>query len=717
MSARQTTQPSLQAPLTAFAIVSAVVVLVVSRAYWPLIEWIDCPMVYEGDGLWNLFVIKTVLVTGWYGSNASLGAPFGATFLDFAKPESFFLLYITFMGQFTKNIALIHNLFYCSGFLMVAWSALAVLRNGFRLSWTLAVVGTVLYTFQPYHFLRISHLFLSDYLAVPLAALLILKICSSRIPFFESGNFQPASWSIWVCAAFIASTSIYYAFFSICLIFGIGLLETVRTGVWRRCAGSVVLCTLIGVLVMTNLAPSLIYRATAGKNPEVAVRSLAEADMYALRPIQLLLPVADHNIKFLANPARTYEADASTPINENRASALGFLGTLGFVVLLFALLSGHKILTEIPLLAECARTNALALFLGMAGGGGMLFAILGETQFRALNRISIFIAFFSIAGLMTILQHFLGKVSGRKQHVLTVTAGMLLVLAGLYDQIPGKVRPDTSLHAATFQSDRRFVQQLQTRLPKDAQILQLPYIGFPEVAPLHKEPAYSHLRGYLHSDTLRWSYAGMKGREGDLWHRALSSLPLTLQIETAREAGFNGIWLDRRAFPDDGQVLENNLQKEGLRLEMESEDQMLAFYPLSATGNTPPALILPMVLGQGFYPWEGKDDNRWAWTRGDASCFLTNASQELQHLHVSFTLNSLVPRQVTVLVNNKVYKTAWISPGNPVPVNFDVDCQLGRTEIRLRTDAPPSTPGNNDRRLLAMMLASFQISKSPGTQQ
>ncbi|MCK7577275.1 MAG: hypothetical protein MZV65_16505 [Chromatiales bacterium] len=86
--------------------------------FWPLSDWIRYPLVYEGDGLWNLFVIKTVLETGWYGSNDYLGAPFTANFLDFAKPESLYLLMFRMAGWVTGNAVLIHNLFY---FLVFSW--------------------------------------------------------------------------------------------------------------------------------------------------------------------------------------------------------------------------------------------------------------------------------------------------------------------------------------------------------------------------------------------------------------------------------------------------------------------------------------------------------------------------------------------------------------------------------------------------------------------
>ena len=48
-----------------------------------------------------------------------------------------------------------------------------------------------------------------------------------------------------------------------------------------------------------------------------------------------------------------------------------------------------------------------------------------------------------------------------------------------------------------------------------AMVFQLPYRRFPETQPLARMADYDLMRGYLHSDDLRWSYGFMKGRPGD----------------------------------------------------------------------------------------------------------------------------------------------------------------------------------------------------------
>ena len=93
-------------------------------------------------------------------------------------------------------------------------------------------------------------------------------------------------------------------------------------------------------------------------------------------------------------------------------------------------------------------------------------------------------------------------------------------------------------------------------------VYQLPYTqDFPEVPAFRREPPYSPMRMYVHSRTLRWSYGGMKGRPGDLWHQAVDRLPLPERVGRLQAAGFAGLVLDRAALPDAGRACDDALAR------------------------------------------------------------------------------------------------------------------------------------------------------------
>ncbi|MDQ7743551.1 hypothetical protein [Hydrogenophaga pseudoflava] len=541
--------------------------------YRPMGDWLRSPLYYEGDGLWNLFVVKTVIENGWYGANPMLGAPYGAQLLDFAKPELLFLAFHRLAGVFTHDVALIHNLFYLLGFACVALSALMVLRDGFRLHWPLAVAGALLYAFLPYHFVRLPHMFLSNYLAVPVAVWLVLRVAGERPPFLERGHWGPSSWRVWLACAVVASTSIYYAFFGLVLVAATGLMESLRRAVWQPLKSATATCLLVGGLVVLNLAPTLLYQHREGPNPAVAGRDVRELDLYALQPVQLLLPSGRHRAAPLAGITHRYNAQALN-INENTASALGMLGSAGFLALLIGLLVAHPLLNAMPPLGVAARANAVALALAVTGGGGMLLALLVSPQFRALNRISVVIAFLALAALLMIVQH------GVQRRAARVLAAALLLPLGLWDQVPAAVAPQRQATVAAYKADRHFVRRLEAIVPQGSAILQWPHVGFPEAPQLHQEGHYAHLRGYLHSTHLRWSYGGMVGRESDLWLRQLATLPVQDMARAAADRGFAGIWLNRRALPDGGAATAAALRSIGVVRTLDNADRSIAFFSL-----------------------------------------------------------------------------------------------------------------------------------------
>lgn len=676
--------------------------------FWPLSDWIRYPLVYEGDGLWNLFVIKTVLETGWYSGNDHLGAPFTANFLDFAKPESLYLLMYRVAGLFTSNAVLLHNLFYFVGFFMVAGSALLVLRRGFRLQWALAVAGALLYAFLPFHLMRQAHLFLSNYFVVPIAIWMALLVTADRPPFFTTGRWGVAGWPVWLAAAVVASTSIYYTFFALVLIASAGCLESIRTMLWRSFISAMLVSSLVAVFLVANLTPSLLYRAENGTHSKVAVRPLGEIDMFSLRPVQLLLPTTGNHLPALSELTRKYEAGAPF-VNENRTSYLGLLGAIGFFFLLVTLVAGHRLIRENHPIGVAARINVIALSLSIAGGGGMILGLLSSPQFRALNRMSVVIAFVSIAGLMLLLDSLARRIPAQSRVRLLIVVSVLLVAFGLWDQVPLNARPDTPKLAAEFNSDHAFVRNIEALLPDQALVLQWPYTPFPETESRFKETLYSHLRGYLHGTKLRWSYGGMKGRMSDSWHASLAQLPLAEQIRIAKISGFRGIWVDRRAISDRAVALEAGLHALGISDAHESGDKNLVFYPLPTAGNAPSNLLPPPMLGTGFYIWESNNDGRWAWSNGDASVVLLNTGVKTHRTRLSFTLNSLIDRTVKVMLDKKTLKTFVLPAHKLENVELELDLPLGGTEIFLSSPQAPVHPNSVDSRLLAMAIRNLKL--------
>ena len=128
----------------------------------------------------------------------------------------------------------------------------------------------------------------------------------------------------------------------------------------------------------------------------------------------------------------------------------------------------------------------------------------------------------------------------------------LILVAGLYDQTMPSCRDCNYKIKAAFNADRSFIEKIESALPDGSAVYQLPYMPFPETHPLYLLSDYSLLIGFLHSRSLHWSYGGMKGRQGDLFYRALAQQTIEKQIDVVRRLGFSGIYVDRRGFENNG---------------------------------------------------------------------------------------------------------------------------------------------------------------------
>ncbi len=182
---------------------------------------------------------------------------------------------------------------------------------------------------------------------------------------------------------------------------------------------------------------------------------------------------------------------------------------------------------------------ALCFVLATIGGIASLIAYFVTHDIRGWNRISLFIAFFSlyaVALLLDTAQRKLGSTGAGRLGAAAMLAGVLVF--GVLDETSGFFVPKYAKNAAQWRSDGQFVAEIEARMPKGASIFQLPYVPFPEgygatgtsVSPPNPNfgTTYELARGYIHSGDLRWSYGAMKGQAGRLagGARLKAALPL-----------------------------------------------------------------------------------------------------------------------------------------------------------------------------------------------
>jgi hypothetical protein len=582
---------SAEAAIAVTTVATVVIVVALVLRLWDAYPHI--PLDYGGDTTFYASVIKDVLDHGWYNQNPDLGAPLGQELYDFPQGgDNLNFLLIKGLGLLSSNPALVMNLFFLLMFPLSALTALFVMRT-LGISRGPAFLASVLFAVLPYHFGHgEAHLFISAYYMVPLSAYLILAILGGR-PLFgrREGNgllvtrfaTRRSLLTVSICVV-VASANVYYAIFSVLLLAIATLLaSTVRRSKPTFAAGAVVL-VVIAATMFANFAPSLAYFAAHGRDALVAQRAPWETEEFGLKLTNLVLPVDGHRFGPFARLKDRYDTTTLLPENSQEgAQTLGLLGTIGFVwLVIVALMSIVGRRKPAPSLdRDLATANIAAFLIGTTAGVSSLIAYLVSAQLRSWGRISIFIGFFALLALALLLD------SARQRFARTAlrqwafrVALVALVVFGVADQTTRRMVPSYAATAAAWRSDDAFVKSIQRRLPRGAEIYQLPYVSFPEAGGPGGTGPYDSLRPYLHSSGLRWSTAAMRGRPADEWQARLSAAGVADQVRAAAAIGFSGIVVDRRGYDDSGGSLEQQLGQILGTKQLVSFDRRLTFFDL-----------------------------------------------------------------------------------------------------------------------------------------
>lgn len=680
-------------------------------------EALRLPHSYQGDAMFYHLLIKGMLDTGWFLQNPFLGAPSQLDLRDSPSTDNhFFLILLKLLSLVLRKYPHILTGFYLLGFPLTAISALYVFRK-FGVSTLVAVFASLLYTFLPYHFIRGQHhLFLSAYYFLPLAIMIVLWVCRDEIGW--RGWRAPIAVLIGVL---IGSTGYYYAFFTCFFLVVAGVVVFLRTRSPRTLLAPAAMILVIFVATTLNFLPSITRFSDQGSAHFIR-RQSGEADIYGMRVAQLLMPIRAHRIKALADLKEDY--NMRQLINENDDASLGVIGVIGFLGLMWRLLFrniGRR--TVDPdgrqgLLDQLSLMSGAGVLLATIGGLGSLTAFLLIPQVRAYNRISVFIAFFSLFAVALWLDRFSERFVGEKkerQALFGAALGVVLLI-GLLDQTSPRFRPDYRTVEDEYMNDDLFVKQIESGLPSGAMIFQLPVVSFPENPKINRLNDYDLLRGYLHSSRLRWSYGAVKGRENDVWQRSVASAPTSQMIETLAWAGFQGVYIDRYGYRDNGALLESELTALLGAPPIVSPHQRLVFFDLQAyqrrlIESTPPAeqaarrerAMNPVIVvwRSGCYDQEGSYEDYWRWCGSMGTIQLINRTDR----NLDLSLETLISAEnggefqiSSEYFQEKLTLDRW---GRLFSKTMTVS--PGEHSIRFECDARRILPPNDFRELVLQM--------------
>ncbi len=669
------------------------------------------PMLYSGDSNLAMAATRNIQLRGWFVETPQLGAPWGQDLHDYPPVgDAGHVLELFGLGSLFRDPGLVLNLFFFGSYLTVFVGAYIAGRM-LAIGRVAAVMISLLYAFLPYHFQHgPGHLFLASYFAVPLWVAFFARQLGDRplVPPLPAGRAwrpwwdwlkQPPVLAALAITVLAVTTGLYYAIF-FCLIGGlVAIVIALKAGKLRPALSFGVFIGLGFAVLVAQYLPVVMFQRRHGEN-DIVTRGLYSVEFYSLKLSDMLLPVRGHRIDALSQ----WQADAQqVALTGERTEALGIIAVVGLILLFGTVVVRALRGKPAGRLGPLAVIAGIAFLLGTTGGLAFVLGVVGDlTEIRAWSRISVVIAFCALAAFGMTFDRARERVS--MPQLAVVGAAAAIVVVGLLDMTPAQVFPSYDATADQWGNDRDFVEGIEAELGADASIFQLPFVPFPENPPVNRMTDYDHLRGYLHSDTLTWSYGGVKGRQ-DYWQQRLAKLTAEKQAEAIAAAGFDGVWLDRYGYGPEladveaglvavfgPPVLTDGTGRLALFDARPLRDELVDRLGTEKVENEAAAITDPsrVRFGPGFYGPEQIPEGTYAWADGDSAVLRVQSfGADGEKVRVRFSAGAAVEggEYDLVITGPGMEQTETITTDGTV-VEFEVAVPDDEVDITLTSDAP-----------------------------
>lgn len=459
---------------------------------------------------------------------------------------------------FVNESGMVMNLYYICTYPLTAIVMYFVLRRleyNYFISMTLGIV----YALLPGHWLRgVGHYAVGSSFFLPLICIVSIKLIEGSFCKEEWKNEKINVKNFWpslekkefLCAIvfiyLITGCTLYYGFFSAFIIFFSALLGAASCTRARELSYGGLLLVFDGIgLFIGGIFPEILSKLLDSNaiTNIASSRVMSDIELYGMKIIQLLIPVPGHNNSVFAEIRNWYDSNFVRVPNENTTSTIGLIMSIGFVVSILAVFfykGQHRI----------AQIGKLNLFLVCVATIGGLADIVGTItySFRSYNRMSFFIAAFSILCIAELLRLV------DQRFFVKVILSFLIIFTAIYDQVPAGIKEDDeqySTKASAWYEDEIFFDKIEEFEGAGAKILQLPYAYSEEFHKIAAEDTYPVNLPYCHVNGLQWSVGAPEYSENDLWLKHISQFCIEPRMRIAAAADFAGIAVYKAGYTED----------------------------------------------------------------------------------------------------------------------------------------------------------------------
>ena len=667
---------------------------------------------FVGDyAMFTATLFKGMADNAWYSTNAFVGAPTGLDLRDYPMPDLFVHVIVKLATIFTHNPFVIQGWMLVASFPLVTLTALYVLRR-FEIRGSIALAFALLFSFLPFHHMRgLGHVYyMMGLFTVPLATLVAVRMALGRGFSLRTLRSRESVEDVLIAALVGLTGTGYFTFFSsFCIGVG-GLLGAVRQRSWLALGRVAALGAVVVIGFAINYGPTVLYVREHGKTM-VAERAQSDSETFGLKITQLVFPMSGHRVDALRRFKQNYDTSAPL-VNENMTEYLGIVGVVGFVYLTLTLVGrfarrrvvGDEGDEELSSPLDTLRAlNVSVVLLGTVGGFGAVLAYTVFANIRGYNRISVYIAFFSLLALALLAERFMRTVSSARARIAATVALAAMVALGVLDQAPTMNGPYAELKR-TFLVEDAFIHAIERSVPAGASIYQLPYATFPENGSVNKLLDYQLFGPYLHSHGLHWSYGTIRYRNGDAWSKKIAALAPEEMVDALATAGFAGIHVSRAGYADAGAHLESSLTELLGPPALVNADKTEAFYTLAGREAQIRAsmsaddfarhrddVLHPIFVGflNGFYVPLSNETSSWVSCHRHGKFVIQNPSAHTVRIVLSTRVHTDVPANVSF--ESDLFSET-VHTANDFLFAKTLDVPPGEHFVAVATDAEPVDP-------------------------
>lgn len=532
-------------------------------------------MTYGGDGLLGEGLVKSIQENGLKGALISyrIGAPENSVLLDTPFLDWINIIEIYIVSFIADSPSVINQVVYWISYplaTLLMYGLLRMLMCSREISTAIAFV----FAFSPYHFYRnTGHGTLSNYFMIPVAiAVGIFIVYDGEIkkPFKTKKHNQVL---FLILSFLLGFTNIYYTAFGLIFITWAVIYVGISGKSFKKLTKNLLYpgMTIMGVAVA--LLPKFVYCLIHGQNQSAGVRSFIESEIFGLKIIQMLLPSLNSRVGNISEITRKYMSD-NPYINENQFASLGIVASIGFIIACLYLVVAmvkHDKNKEKDFLSVALLI--LVLFCTV-GGFGALFNFFIIPEIRCYNRASIFISCIALVFLAL----YLSKINKR---IIQMLALICILIVAFFDQITIDQASKWDGAKASAVMSEAFYGEVENSVPENAMIYQIPFMAFPENGAINDMQDYEQMSAYVFTDTIRWSYGGMKGRNIRAQELYIDDGMSDSFLSRIKAEGFVGVCIDLNGYPEEKRqdillFYDNHIEKEPII----SQDGNLYYYDI-----------------------------------------------------------------------------------------------------------------------------------------